>query len=119
MDKSTTLERNYSMPAIIYNKLVRDRIPEIIENSGKEAVIEILDDITYKKLLDEKLGEELREYLSSDSAEELADLVEVVLAILDYKKIPFQDFEAMRRQKAEERGAFRQRFLLKEVKEKD
>lgn len=103
------------MTTLEYNKLVRDRIPEIIEKSGKYAVIEILDDTTYKKLLDKKLGEELLEYLDSGSVEELADLLEVILAILDYKGVSFQEFENMRLQKAEERGAFRKRILLKEV----
>lgn len=89
------------MSTITYNKLVRDRIPEIIEKSGKKAVIEILDDINYKQLLDEKLGEELREYLDSDSVEELADLVEVIYAIFLYKGVSIQDFEALRLKKAE------------------
>ena len=103
------------MPTITYNKLVRDRIPEIIEKSGKKAVIEILDDINYKQLLDDKLGEELQEYLDSDSVEELADLVEVIYAILLYKGVSIQDFEALRLKKAEARGAFEKRLLLKEV----
>lgn len=103
------------MPTIIYNKLVRDRIPKIIEKSGKKAVIEILDDINYKQLLDDKLGEELQEYLDSDSVEELADLAEVIYAILIYKGVSIQDFEALRLKKATERGAFRERLLLKEV----
>lgn len=103
------------MTTLKYNKLVRDCIPEIIEKSGKHAVIEILDDTAYKKLLDEKLGEELREYLDSDSVEELGDLMEVILAILDYKGVSYQEFEDMRLQKAKEREAFRQRIILKEV----
>lgn len=101
------------MPKLICKKLVRDRIPEIIERSGKESVTEILDANAYKKLLDTKLGEELQEYLSDSVEEELADLLEVILAILDYKGISYQDFEALRRRKAEERGAFRGRILLK------
>lgn len=103
------------MPTITYNKLVRDRIPEIIEKSGKKAIIEILDDINYKQLLDDKLGEELQEYLNGDSVEELADLVEVINAILLYKDVSIQDFEALRLKKAAERGAFEKRLLLKEV----
>jgi len=103
------------MTTLKYNKLVRDCIPEIIEKSGKHTVIEILDDTAYKKLLDEKLGEELREYLDSDSVEELGDLMEVILAILDYKGVSYQEFEDMRLQKAKEREAFRQRIILKEV----
>ena len=103
------------MNIIKYNKLVRDKIPEIIEKSGKKAVVEVLGSKAYKKYLDEKLSEELQEYLASDSVDELADLVEVVHAILKYKGIEISDFENIRGKKAEERGAFDKRLLLKEV----
>jgi len=85
--------------SVLYNKLVRDKIPQIIEKSGKIPVVETLDDETYKKLLDEKLKEELQEYLSSDRVEELADLVEVVYAILRYKGIDIDIFENIREKK--------------------
>lgn len=98
-----------------YNKLVRDRIPEIIEKSGKRSIVEVLGSEVYKKYLDEKLGEELQEYLEADSVDELADLVEVVFAILKYKGIDMNDFEDLRKNKAVERGAFDKRLLLKEV----
>jgi predicted house-cleaning noncanonical NTP pyrophosphatase (MazG superfamily) len=61
------------------------------------------------------LGEELQGYLDSESVEELADLVEVVYAILDEKKISLQEFELIRKQKVQERGAFMKKLLLKEV----
>lgn len=100
-----------------YNKLVRDRIPEIIEKSGMRPVIETLSDEAYKKYLNEKLGEEMQEYLESDSVDELADLVEVIYALLNYKGIGINDFEDLRKKKAAERGAFERRLLLKEVVE--
>ena len=62
-----------------------------------------------------KLGEELQEYLSSDSADELADLVEVIYAILKYKGIDINEFEFIRKKKADERGSFDKKLLLKEV----
>ncbi len=105
------------MSVIKYNKLVRDRIPEIIEKSGKKAIVEELGNQAYKKYLDEKLGEELQEYLANDSIDELADLVEVIIAILKYKGIDINDFENIRKRKAEERGAFDKRLMLKEVLE--
>ena len=98
-----------------YNKLIRDKIPEIIEKSGKEPVVEELNAATYKKYLDIKLGEELQEYLEADNVDELADLVEVVYAILKYKGIDLNRFESIRKKKADERGAFDKRLLLKEV----
>lgn len=98
-----------------FDKLIRDKIPEIIEASGSKAVIEVLDDESYHKYLNAKLEEELKEYKESCNIEELADLVEVVYALLDYKNISLKQFEAMRISKAIERGAFKKRLLLKEV----
>ncbi|TEB12167.1 hypothetical protein Psfp_03800 [Pelotomaculum sp. FP] len=103
------------MKTITYNKLVRDRIPEIIKKSGKRAVVERLTDKAYKEFLDQKLGEELQEYLASDSVDELADLVEVIYSILKYKGVEINDFHSLREKKAAERGAFEKRLLLKEV----
>ena len=100
---------------IKYDKLIRDKIPEIIEAKGNKAIIEILNDENYQKYLDIKLGEELKEYLEDGSVEELADLVEVVYALIDYKGISREDFEKIRAAKVEERGAFKKRLLLKEV----
>lgn len=68
----------------VYNKLIRDKIPQIIEQSGKKAMIEKVSGQEYLDLLNAKLGEELQEYLDSQSVEELTDFVEVVYAILDY-----------------------------------
>ena len=99
----------------IYNKLVRDKIPQIIEHSGKQAIIEVVSGKEYLELLNAKLGEELQEYLESESIEELADLIEVVYAILDYKTVSLQEFELIRKQKVTDRGAFIKRLLLKEV----
>lgn len=106
MGKSNTIK---------YNKLIRDKIPEIIEANGKKAVVEVLDDENVLKYLDIKLGEELKEYQESGSVEELADLVEVVYALLDCKGVSLEEFEKIRVDKAEKRGGFKKRLLLKEV----
>ncbi len=106
------------MGSVSYNKLIRDKIPQIIEKSGKIAVVETLENEEYKRLLDCKLSEELQEYLSDDSTEELADLGEVVYAILKFKGIDIDEFEGIRLKKAAERGAFEKRLLLREVLEK-
>ena len=99
----------------IYNKLIRDKIPQIIEQSGKQAIIEKVFGKDYLELLNAKLGEELQEYLDSQSVEELADLVEVVYAILEHKDVSRQEFKVIRKQKVKERGAFKEKLLLKEV----
>jgi predicted house-cleaning noncanonical NTP pyrophosphatase (MazG superfamily) len=98
-----------------YNKLVRDKIPQIIQQSGKQAIIEEVSGKEYLELLNAKLGEELQEYIDSESVEELADLVEVVYAILEYKDVSLREFEVIRNRKVEERGAFKKKLLLKEV----
>ncbi len=99
-----------------YNKLIRDKIPEIIENGGKKAVIEVLDNENFRKYLNIKLDEELKEYQEDESVEELADLIEVVYALLELKGISIEEFEKIRVAKVEKRGAFKKRLFLKEVK---
>lgn len=101
---------------IKYDKLVRDKIPKIIEQSGKKAVVKRLDDKNYLIKLNEKLGEEIKEYLASGEIEELADLVEVIYAILDFNGVSLDEFEKIRQNKVNERGAFKERVLLKEVR---
>lgn len=101
----------------IYNKLVRDRIPEIIINSSRKPITSVLDKDNYKKELDKKLQEELQEYLKDDNVEELADLVEVVYAILDFKNVSIQEFERIRNEKVTQRGAFKDRIFLERVEE--
>lgn len=98
-----------------YNKLVRDRIPEIIEKTGKRCEIEILNDEEYLKAIDAKLDEELAEYHKEQNLEELADLLEVIYAAALARGYSIEDLEKMRTFKANERGAFNKRILLKEV----
>ena len=98
-----------------YNKLVRDRIPEIIEASGKNCVTEILSDADYLELLDAKLDEELAEYHKDQNVEELADLLEVIYAAAKARGYTLEQLEAVRAEKASKRGAFEKKILLKEV----
>ena len=101
-----------------YNKLVRDRIPEIIEASGKTCVTEILSEETYLRMVDAKLDEELAEYHSDQTIEELADLLEVIYAAAMARGYTLEQLESVRAAKAEKRGAFANKILLKEVIEK-
>ena len=101
-----------------YNKLVRDRIPEIIEASGKSCVTEILSEKAYLRLVDAKLDEELAEYHSDQNIEELADLLEVIYAAAMARGYTLEQLESVRAAKAEKRGAFANKILLKEVIEK-
>lgn len=103
------------MSTIKYNKLVRDRIPEIIESNGKKCVYSTLSDEEYLARLDEKLNEELAEYQESKSMEELADLLEVVRAVAAARGSSIEEVEAIRRDKAAKRGGFEKKILLTEV----
>lgn len=101
-----------------YNKLVRDRIPEIIEASGKSCKIEILSDKEYLKMIDTKLDEELAEYHKDQNIEELADLLEVIRAATIARGYTLEELEAVRSKKAEKRGGFEKKILLIETIEK-
>ena len=103
------------MKTIPYHKLVRDRIPEIIEKAGKTCTWSVLSDEEYLKLLDEKLNEELAEYQESKNMEELADLMEVMRAVASARGSSMEEVEKIRIQKAEKRGGFEQKILLEQV----
>lgn len=98
-----------------YHKLVRDRIPEIIEIDGKKCDCETLSDEDYISLLDQKLNEELAEYQESKSLEELADLLEVMQAVVKARGCTMEQLESLRAEKAAKRGGFEKKLLLKEV----
>ena len=100
---------------IAHNKLVRDRIPQIIMQSGKTCITRTLSDDEYLSALDAKLREELNEYLADGSMEELADLLEVMMAAAEARGHTFAEVEVIRRTKAEKRGGFRERIWLESV----
>ena len=96
-----------------YHKLVRDKIPQIIErNEGRSCITRKLNDNEYLVELNKKIQEELAEYLESGEIEELADLEEVLRAILDVKGVSYEEFEKIRQEKVNKRGAFKDRIYL-------
>ena len=109
--------RRLKMSNKIYHKLVRDHIPEIIKAAGKTCVCETLSDEEYLRLLDTKLNEELAEYQESKSLEELADLLEVMQAVVKARGWTLEELERVRAEKALKRGGFEKKILLKEVTE--
>ena len=113
------LRSGYIVKEIVYNKLVRDKIPEIIEADGKICKIEILSDAKYLEMIDAKLDEELAEYHKEQNLEELADLLEVIRAAAIARGYSVDELEALRAKKAEKRGGFQERILLKKVVEED
>ena len=102
---------------IEYDKLIRDKIPEIIEQSGKKCIVEVMDNDTYIEYLEQKLNEELAEYQQDKSIEELADLLEVIYAVVAARGYSVEELERIRLEKAEKRGAFEKKLLLKSVSE--
>ena len=105
------------MPTIRHNKLVRDRIPVIIARDGKTCVTRTLSTGDYIAALDAKLTEELAEYHADGSMEELADLLEVMMAAAKARGHDFSEVEAIRREKAEKRGRFNDCIYLESVTE--
>ena len=105
------------MNIIKYDKLVRDRIPEIIEASGKTCKTSILDNEEYLRMIDAKLDEELAEYHKDQNIEELADLMEVIYAAAIARGYSIEHLETVRAEKAQKRGSFQQKILLIEVVE--
>lgn len=98
-----------------YYKLIRDRIPEIIEAQGQTCVVKKLSDEDYLTMVDAKLDEELAEYHKDQNLEELADLLEVVYAAAAARGFTAEQLDRLRAEKAEKRGAFREKLILLEV----
>jgi predicted house-cleaning noncanonical NTP pyrophosphatase (MazG superfamily) len=101
-----------------YNKLVRDLIPDIIEESGNECRTRILSDEEYLKMLDLKLDEELSEYHKDQNIEELADLLELIRAAAVARDYTLEELESVRAEKAKKRGGFEKKIFLIDVTEK-
>ncbi|MDO4375823.1 MAG: nucleoside triphosphate pyrophosphohydrolase [bacterium] len=103
----------------VFNKLVRDRIPEIIEGNGEIAVTRILDEAEYKLELEKKLLEECNEVLSAvrhdEIIEELADVLEVLGAIGALEGVDLEKIISVMNSKREKRGGFSQKIFLEKT----
>ncbi|MEX1995398.1 MAG: nucleoside triphosphate pyrophosphohydrolase [Candidatus Saccharimonadales bacterium] len=99
----------------IYNKLVRDKIPDIIMRTGEEAKTRTLNDKEYLKELIKKLKEEVIEFEAEPSIEELADIKEIVIAICEALGIHAGELEDVRRKKAKTNGRFKKKIFLERV----
>ena len=104
----------------IYNKLVRDNIPNIIKAKGEEPIIKILGDDEYKTELEKKLSEEYKEVLESSGearVEELADMLEVIKALAKLEGKTLQEVIIIANEKSSKRGAFDGKIFLEKVTE--
>lgn len=98
-----------------YDKLVRDKIPEIIEQKGGRCTIRIAGEKEYWEKLKWKLREEMDEFLEAQNEEGLADLLEVIDAITDCKRLDRSKMRWIKNKKAKERGRFKKRIILEEA----
>jgi len=102
----------------VYNKLVRDNIPEIIESKGEKPIISILDDKRYKEELEKKLYEEYNEVIEAsglDRVEELADMIEVIKSLAKLENKTLEEVIGIANKKSEKRGAFDKKIFLEKV----
>ncbi|WP_394187132.1 phosphoribosyl-ATP pyrophosphohydrolase [Metabacillus halosaccharovorans] len=103
----------------IYNKLVRDKIPEIIKSSGKEYRTKQLNEGEYIKELRTKLYEEINEYIEADTdgqaLEELADVLEIIHSLAEVHGSNFETVEEIRKKKHIKRGGFQEKIFLIDV----
>ncbi|MBQ8994566.1 MAG: nucleoside triphosphate pyrophosphohydrolase [Oscillospiraceae bacterium] len=106
---------------ITYNKLVRDKVPEIIKASGKTAETRILSDPEYESMLKAKLLEECKEYTEASGRdsqiEEMADIYEVLNTLAERKNITLEEVVAAAERKRESRGGFSAKIMLQAVTE--
>ncbi len=98
-----------------YNKLVRDKIPEVIKADGKIPVTHVASSLEYRDKLRAKLLEEVNEFLKSDSIDEFIDVIEVIEAIREYKTLSVEQVNRMRNEKIKEKGAFKEKIILERV----
>ncbi len=100
----------------LYNKLVRDRIPEIIKESGKECEIEIVNGVEKQERLEKKLLEEVNEYMEDKNLEELVDVMEVLFGLANELGYSEEELLNKRNEKLQERGGFKEGIVLLNVK---
>lgn len=100
-----------------YNKLVRDKIPEIIKEDGEVPITEKVSGEAYRTVLREKLNEEVDEYQSSHEVEELADILEVVYALGQIEGQGPSELRKIREEKRAERGGFEEGIVLRQIRE--
>ncbi len=100
-----------------YNKLVRDKIPEIIKEAGEKPITHTAEEKEYVEALTRKFQEEVAEFLANPSVEEAADVLEVIQAICALKGIDISKLEEIRQKKADERGGFKDRIILDRTEE--
>lgn len=101
----------------VYNRLVRDNIPNLILKDHGLPTTRILDDEEYISELNKKLSDEVKKYLETNNDEEMVDIIEIIRAILEFNGSNFEELEEKRKKKAERRGTFKEKIYLEKVLE--
>lgn len=102
----------------IYNKLVSDKIPNIIKEKKETPVVKILDDLEYKEAVEKKLYEEYKEVIEAsgeDRVEELADVLEIIKALAKLENKTLEDVIKVANKKVDKRGGFEEKIFLEKV----
>ena len=97
-----------------HNKLVRDNIPQFIRQDGREPVTHVADEKEFRQKLKDKFLEEAKEYIQSETIQEMADVFEVITAILEIQGWDIEQIVAVQKKIRAERGAFSKRIILDE-----
>ncbi len=100
-----------------YDKLVRDKIPQVLDAKGIKSVTRIVEGEEYFGQLVAKLKEEMEEFAKDVNEEEIADILEVLNAIISAKGFSKERIEEIRKKKLEERGGFSERIILEQTEE--
>lgn len=104
---------------IKYNKLIRDMIPDMIKESGRQYAVRVLNDEEYRDALVDKIVEEVRDFQKTGNEEELADLYEAMDCLIEFMDYEPMHIDYLRLKKREARGSFKERYFLVEVEEPD
>ncbi|MFL6486618.1 MAG: phosphoribosyl-ATP pyrophosphohydrolase [Nitrososphaera sp.] len=110
--KTHSIGRGLTLLDKLYNKAIRDKIPEIIKSKGERCIVRELTDAEFLSELEKKLHEELAEYEQNKSPEELADILEVAYRIPELRGISKEKMESIRKKKANKRGGFEGNLFL-------
>ena len=98
-----------------YNKLVRDKVPDVLKRKGKKYEAHVANDEEYWQTLKQKLLEETEEFLESEGEEEIADILDVLDEIFEFMGLKRKYIEFVRKQKAKEKGKFKKRIILEKA----